>query len=282
MRSGLEDLCVLITGASGGIGEALASAFAAEGANLLLHSHTQLAKLDARVEREGWGERALTGSADVREPGSLDELIERGRARFGRVDVAVVNAGIWPPTSAPLQALEPARIEQVIGVNLLGAIYTCRSFVSALGRSGPRDDGRGASVCLIGSTAGRFGEAGHLPYSVTKAGMHGLMLSLKNEIVQLDPYARVNLVEPGWTVTPMAEAALEQPGAIEQVCATMPLRQLARPEDIAHSVVFLSAPGLARHVSGEVITVAGGMEGRKLWAAGDVDPGRVRERLKHD
>jgi len=122
----------------------------------------------------------------------------------------------------------------------------------------------------------------HLPYSVTKAGLHGLMRSLKNELPALDPYARVNTVEPGWTVTPMAEAALDQPGAIAKVCATMPVRQLARPEDIARAVVFMSSPTLARHVSGEVLTVAGGMEGRKLWTADEIDDAAVRARLESD
>ena len=120
----------------------------------------------------------------------------------------MINAGIWPAEDAPLHEVDPDRVREVLEVNLLGAIWTARAFVRALAQDGPRADGRGASVCLIGSTAGRFGEAGHLEYAVSKSGLYGLMRSLKNEIVALDPYARVNLVEPGWTVTPMAEASL--------------------------------------------------------------------------
>ncbi len=280
MHTQIAGLTVLITGASGGIGEALARAFADEGANLLLHSQRRGAELERLVAASGWSERALVGEADIREPEALDSLLGAGRQRFGRVDVAIVNAGIWPPEDLPLHRLDPARVREVIEVDLLGAIWTCRSFMRLLAELGPREDGRGASVCLIGSTAGRFGEANHLEYSVAKAGLHGLMRSLKNEIVRVDPWARVNLVEPGWTVTPMAAAALEQPGLIEKVCATMPLRQLATPQDIAGSVVYLSAPGMARHVSGEVITVAGGMEGRRLWTDADIDPNRVRQRLQ--
>jgi 3-oxoacyl-[acyl-carrier protein] reductase len=277
--SKLAGLTVLITGASGGIGEALARAFAAERANLVLHGRSRADKLDDLVGLHGWGERAIVGTGDLREPEALDELFERGRERFGRVDVVIANAGIWPPEDKPLHELEPERIREVLDVNLLGTIFTCRSFAAQLAGLGPRLDGHGASVCLIGSTAGRFGEAKHLEYAVSKAGLHGLLLSLKNELVELDPWARVNLVEPGWTVTPMAEAALEQPGAIEKVCATMPLRQLARPEDVAAAVVFLSSPTLARHISGEVLTVAGGMEGRRLWTTEQIDPTNVRSRL---
>ena len=279
MDSQLAGLTVLITGASGGIGEAVASAFAAEGANLVLHGNSRADKLEDLVGLQGWGDRALIGCADLREPDALDPLLDEARTRFGRVDVVVANAGIWPPEDKPLHELEPERIREVIDVNLLGAIFTCRSFAAQLAAHGPRADGRGASICLIGSTAGRFGEAKHLEYAVSKAGLYGLMRSLKNELVELDPWARINLVEPGWTVTPMAAASLEQAGAIEKVCATMPLRQLARPADVARSVVFLSSPGLARHLSGEVLTVAGGMEGRRLWADAQIDPDVVRSRL---
>jgi 3-oxoacyl-[acyl-carrier protein] reductase len=279
MHTQIAGLTVLITGASGGIGEALAQAFADEGANLLLHSQRRSVMLERWVAERGLRERAVIGEADVREPHGLDPLLAAGRVRFGRVDVAIVNAGVWPPEDQPLHRLDPGRIREVIDINLLGAIWTCRAFMRQLVEVGPRDDGKGASVCLIGSTAGRFGEANHLEYAVSKAGLHGLMRSLKNEIVHVDPWARVNLVEPGWTVTPMAAAAIEQPGVLEKVCATMPLRQLARPEDVAGAVVFLSAPAAARHVSGEVITVAGGMEGRRLWTQGDIDPSMIRKRL---
>lgn len=282
MDTQLKGLTVLITGASGGIGEALAAEFADEGANLVLHGHSRADKLEDLVGLEGWGERALVGTADLREPEGLDELFERARKRFGRVDVVIANAGIWPPEDKPLHELEVDRIRDVINVNLLGAIFTCRSFAAQLAAHGPRADGRGASICLIGSTAGRFGEANHLEYAVSKAGLYGLMRSLKNELVALDPWARVNLVEPGWTVTPMAEAALATEGTVDRVCATMALRQLARPIDVARAVVFLSSPALARHVSGEVISVAGGMEGRRLWEPEQIDPMVVRSRLERD
>lgn len=280
MQTQLEGLTVLVTGASGGIGEALVHAFLDEGANLILHTQRRAAALVAMVEREGLGDRVMVGEADVREPAELERLIGDARDTFGRVDVAIVNAGIWPPEDLPLHRLEVARVREVIEVDLLGAIWTCRAFMQQLAELGPREDGRGASVCLIGSTAGRFGEANHLEYAVAKAGLHGLMRSLKNEIVALDPWGRVNLVEPGWTVTPMAADAIAQPGVIERVCATMPLRQLARAQDVAASVVFLSSPGLARHVSGEVLTVAGGMEGRRLWTPDQIDPDSVRRRLQ--
>ena len=119
-------------------------------------------------------------------------------------------------------------------------------------------------MVLVGSTAGLFGEAGHADYSSAKAAMtHGLLLSLKNEIVRGAPNGRVNLVAPGWTVTPMTESELNQE-LVDRVTATMALRKVATAEDVARAIVFLCSPAASGHVTGQVITVAGGMEGRLL------------------
>ncbi|HTE04882.1 MAG TPA: SDR family oxidoreductase, partial [Planctomycetota bacterium] len=154
------------------------------------------------------------------------------------------------------------------------------AFLAALARTGPRADGHGASLTFLGSTAGRFGEAGHAEYAAAKAGLRGAMLSLKNEIVHLDPFGRVNLVQPGWTVTHMARPALQQPGVIGRVLSTMPLRQLGRARDVARAIVVLASPAASRHVSGEALTIAGGMEGRQQWTAADVDEEAVRRRAQ--
>jgi len=283
MKSGLAEHIVVITGASGGIGWATAEAFAAEGAYLVLHAHLGLADLQRRVAASPWAKRAHCVAADLRQEGANDAIFAAARERFGRVDVAILNAGIWPPEPLPLWEMDVQRIREVIDTNLVGVILGARAFARQLAAQGPRADGEGANVGLVGSTAGRFGEADHSAYSITKAGLHGLMRSLKNELCRLDPYARVNMVEPGWTVTPMARATLEEdPSVIPRVLATMPLRQLARPEDIARALLFLSSPLLARHISGEVLTVAGGMEGRRLWEPGSIDPDAVRRRLDAD
>jgi 3-oxoacyl-[acyl-carrier protein] reductase len=97
--------------------------------------------------------------------------------------------------------------------------------------------------------------------------------------VLIDPFARVNMVQPGWTATHQVRPELDQPGTIQRITRTMPLRQLARALDIARVVAALSSPALSRHVSGEVLTVAGGMEGRVLWNPDDIDERAVRERV---
>jgi 3-oxoacyl-[acyl-carrier protein] reductase len=275
----LSGKTVLVTGAAGGIGRALAEAFAEEGASLLLTAHAGYDALHGWLAGQPWSGRALAARADVTRPAELARAAAEGVERFGRLDACIVNAGVWPPDDLRLDELPEERLRSTIDINLLGALWTVRAFFGALKRTGPRPDGQGASVTFIGSTAGRFGERFHVDYSVTKAALRGAVLSLKNEIILLDPYGRVNMVEPGWTVTPMAEPALAEPGTIERVLRTTPVRQLARPEDIARAVVFLSSPALARHVSGETLTVAGGMEGRVQWDPGQIDPARVRARL---
>jgi 3-oxoacyl-[acyl-carrier protein] reductase len=219
MDLGLAGLVFFVTGASGGIGAEIVSALRGEGALVAAHSRRGVA--------EDGGTLSVLG--DVRDPGATARAMEQASARFGRVDACVANAGIWPADALELDAMPEARVREVVETNLLGAMWTARAFFAALKAHGPRADGRGASVTFIGSTAGRFGEPGHAEYAATKAALVGLTRSWKNEIVKVDPRARVNLVEPGWTATEMAAEALAASGAIARVTKTMPLQQIATP-----------------------------------------------------
>ena len=242
---------VFVTGGSSGIGRAIVRAFAAEGARVAVYARTA-------VEQ---GDDLASFAGDVRDPAALTSAMDAVAARWGRVDVCVPCAGIWPPETTPIHEQPEERVRAVIDVNLLGTVWTARAFFQALARVGPRADGSGAALILIGSTAGRFGEPGHAEYAASKAALHGLVRSLKNEIVAIDPRGRN--CQPRRAGLdghlPMTAATL---GAEAVVAATrtMPLQQLATPEDIARAVLFFASPALARHVIGEVLTVAGGME----------------------
>lgn len=282
MKLGLEDWTVLVTGASGGIGWSCAELLATEGARVVLVAGGRLDQLTERVATRPWSERSLCLAADVRDAGSVEEAFRRARESFGRVDGAVACAGVWPTQELRLDEMAIEQVRNTVEVNLIGCLWTARSFMRSLGETGTRPDADGASLVLVGSTAGRFGEPGHSDYACTKAGLRGLTRSLRRELAAIDPYARVNLVEPGWTVTEMAREALEQPDAIPGTLRTMPLRQLGRPEDVARSVAFFLSPRASRHVSGEILTVAGGMDGRVSWERDQIDPAAVRRRLEPD
>src|SRR5439155_27062116 len=119
-------------------------------------------------------------------------------------------------------------------------------------------DGRRGSLVLVGSTAGLFGEAGHADYAAAKSAIvHGLLLSLKNEVVRVGSRARVNAVAPGWTESPMTRGSLT-PETLERVTRTMALKKVAQPEDVGAQVVVLGSDRRSGHVTGQRVTVAAG------------------------
>lgn len=259
MNAGLENHVVLITGASGGIGLATARALADEGASLALHYHTNRAPLDALAPQ--LSVRNAIVQADLRNEAQTHALFADAAEQLGRIDAIVVNAGIWRPDDVPLHDMTLAQWNETLTADLTSAFLTCRAFLRHL-RDVPRDS---ASIVLVGSTAGLFGEAGHADYSAAKAALtHGLTLSLKNEIVRLAPRGRVNCVCPGWTDTPMAALHNADAGAVRRATATMPLRKIATPDDVANAIVYLTSPSLSGHLSGTILPIAGGMEGRLL------------------
>jgi 3-oxoacyl-[acyl-carrier protein] reductase len=253
--TGLAGKHVLVTGASGGIGSECARAFAAEGARVVVHYHRGQDRAEA-LQRELPGAVAI--GADLTDETAVDHLFTRAREELGTLDVCAAVAGVWPHDDEPVWRLSLARWEEVLRANLTATFLTARGFLREVQRSG-----RG-NLVLVGSTAGRFGEAGHADYASAKAAIQvGLLLSLKNEIVRIAPGGRVNAVAPGWTYSPMTRGALD-PDAVDLLTRTMPLRKVALAEDIARAVVVLASDELSGHVTGELVTVAGGMEGRTL------------------
>lgn len=120
---------------------------------------------------------------------------------------------------------------------------------------------------VTGSETGKFGQAGHTEYASGKAGLqYGLVRGVKNEIVRLNARARINAVAPGWVDTPLIEGRLDDAHEMwVEAQATVPLRKIARPEDVARAMAFLASHRAAGHISGECISVDGGMEGRIVW-----------------
>jgi len=253
MDVGLAGKGVVVTGASGGIGAACARLFAAEGANVLVHYHRGEERA-AAVAAELGG--APVARADLTIESEVDALFETARGALGTVDVCAAVAGVWPAEDAPLWELPLARWEETLRQNLTATFLTARAFLREVARNGH------GSLVLVGSTAGCFGEAGHADYAAAKAALQsGLLLSLKNEVTRVAPGARVNAVAPGWTESPMTRGHVD-PDAVRRISRTMALRKVAQPEDVAAQVVVLASDVLSGHVSGQLVTVAGGMEGR--------------------
>jgi 3-oxoacyl-[acyl-carrier protein] reductase len=244
---------VLVTGAAGGIGSATARALAAEGARVGVHYHSSAAAAERLAAEIG----GVPLQADLRDEAAADALVPNAVAALGRLDGCVANAGTWDPDDVPIARMSVARWRDTVESNLTATFLTARAYLRHV------EQAKAGSLVLVGSTAGIFGEAGHVDYSASKAALTGVLLSLKNEIVRTAPLARVNLVAPGWTVSPMTAKDLSEE-SIARVTATMALRKIAAAEDVARAIAFLLSPLAAGHVTGEVITVAGGMEGRLL------------------
>ena len=254
MELGLEGSTVLVTGASGGIGAATARTLAAEGARVGVHYHSNRAAAEALAAQIG----GVALQADLRDEAAADALVPAAVEALGRLDACVANAGTWEPEDVPITRMSLERWRSTLDANLTATFLTARSYLRHVEASGA------GSLVLVTSTAGLFGEAGHVDYAAAKAAVsYGLLLSLKNEIVRSAPLARVNAVAPGWTVTPMTEGMFSDE-AVARVTSTMPLRKVATAEDVARSIAFLCSPHAAGHVTGQMITVAGGMEGRLL------------------
>jgi 3-oxoacyl-[acyl-carrier protein] reductase len=277
METGLKNKVVLVTGASGGIGSGIARQFAEEGATVVLHYNRGRARAVAlQRELEAAGCPALAIQANLTSETAVRRLFAAVVKRFKRIDTLIANAGAWETRDFPLHEMSLRQWRATMDGVLTSTFLSAREFMRVVAR---QEQG---NAILIASTAAVFGEAGHADYAAAKSAMaFGLTRSLKNEMARIAPHTaeycggRVNCICPGWTVVPRLAAKLGDAQTIRKVTATMALPQLARPEDIGNAAVFLASDKLARHITGQTLVIAGGMEGRWLWQPEEVDPAIV-------
>jgi 3-oxoacyl-[acyl-carrier protein] reductase len=249
----LDGRTALITGASRNIGRAIALAYAAEGADLLLNTRTNREELEAvAADCRKAGVRVATALADVSDAAAVAAMVERGVAELGPVDVLVCNAAIRPHTSLIDTSVEDWH--HVLGVNLHSAFYLARAVVPGM------KERRRGSIIALGGLSSLTGRPNTAAVTAAKTGLLGLVRALAAE---LGPFGiRANMVMPGLIDTERRyaewypEFKQTPPGSPEQLKA-IPLGRLGRPEDIAEACVFLASDASA-YVTGDTLRVMGG------------------------
>jgi 3-oxoacyl-[acyl-carrier protein] reductase len=239
----LDDRIALITGASGGIGAAIARALHAQGAKVVL-SGTRVAALEALAGE--LGARAFVAPADLAEPLAAEGLIAAAEAAAGPVDILVNNAGLTRDGLA--LRMKDADWQAVIEVDLAAPFRLARAALKGMLR---RRMGR---IISISSIVGATGNAGQANYAAAKAGLVGMSKALAQEVASRG--VTVNVVAPGFIETAMTEVLPEtQRTALAQ---RIPLGRLGQPDDIAGAVVYLASDEAA-WVTGATLHVNGGM-----------------------
>ncbi|KAJ7112487.1 NAD-P-binding protein [Mycena epipterygia] len=256
----LQDVHVLLTGASGAIGRETARLFLTQGAKLTAHYNTNAIPLDTLSVEFGI-ERVFATQANLAVEDDVVHMFAAANKALGAVQVVVINHAVYPMTDEPVATMALDRWRATLDTNLTSPFLVAREFLRQLEPTSDAVKSK-ASILFVGSAAGKYGDAGHADCAATKSAlMYGLTLSLKNEIVKIAPRGRVNSVAPGWVRTPLGEDALKDPAIVYHALATTPLKKVAEPWDIAAQIVVLSSPRLSGHVTGQVVMVDGGMEG---------------------
>jgi NAD(P)-dependent dehydrogenase (short-subunit alcohol dehydrogenase family) len=245
----LDRKVAFITGASRGIGEAIARRFASEGARVVLASRDRAACERIAGEIAASGREAIVAACDVTDRGSIAMAIAVAVAKWGRLDVLVNNAGTGGPT--PLDDPDDARWDAILATNLTAVFRVTREASPFLPEGG--------RVINLSSVLGRFGVAGLGAYSATKHGVIGLTRTLALELAPRK--ITVNAICPGWVETEMAREGFRRIAGEEkgrEIAAKMaPLNRVLVPEEVAGLAAYLASDD-ARSVTGQAIVIDGG------------------------
>ncbi|NLM20764.1 MAG: 3-oxoacyl-[acyl-carrier-protein] reductase [Peptococcaceae bacterium] len=243
----LKDKTALVTGASRGIGRAIALALAKEGAAIVINyvSNRSLAEEVVR-EIEKTGGKALAIGADVSNFEEAGALVAKAKEVFGSVDILVNNAGVTK--DGLIMRMTEEDFDRVLEVNLKGAFNCCRHVVPLMVKQ------RSGRIINITSIVGLVGNAGQANYAASKAGLVGLTKSLAKEIGSRG--ITVNAVAPGFIETDMTSGLTEK--MKEAAKENIALKKLGTPADVANAVCFLASEKAA-YITGQVISVDGGM-----------------------
>jgi 2-deoxy-D-gluconate 3-dehydrogenase len=243
----LEGRACIVTGASRGLGRAIALALADAGAAVALAARSE-ADLEetARLVGERGG-RAVVVPTDVSAYARVAALVDATIATFGRLDVVVNNAGI--AKVAPFAEMSPDHWREVIDVNLHGVFNGCRAAVPHLIRQG------GGKIINLASVLGRVGLPGYTAYGASKGGVIALTRTLGVELARHN--VQVNAIAPGWFITDMNDEAFANPTIRDRLLRDVPARRTGRLEEIGPLAVYLASPA-SDFMTGQTIYLDGG------------------------
>ncbi len=255
----LNNKVALITGGSRGIGAETVRMFSRAGARVAFSYAQARGPAETLAAECGPSGNCVAFQQQLSTPAEGRALVESTVAAFGRLDILVVNHGIWPPNDAPIAEMTEAQWRQTMGVNLDSVFGLVQAAVAQMQRqeraTSDAPDAPTGHIVLISSTAGQRGEANHADYAVTKGALISLTKSLSSELAPKG--ILVNCVAPGWVATEMSAAALDHPEVGLKIAAGIPVGRPASAAEIAGPVLFLCTP-LAGFISGEVLNVNGG------------------------
>jgi len=245
----LKDKVAIVTGASRGIGRAIALAFAREGANVVINFRTRDDLAEEVVSKiKKLGQKALKVQADVRNLEEVNEMVELVIKEFGRIDILVNNAGIIRDKT--LRKMTKDDWDDVIQTNLTGIFNCCKAVWESMIKAG------GGCIINISSVVGEMGNFGQTNYAASKAGVIGFTKSLAKEGARKG--IRVNAIAPGFIETDMITSVPEE--IKKKLLKQIPLGRFGKPEEVAKLAVFLASED-ASYITGQTININGGLYG---------------------
>lgn len=249
MAKAIEGKVAIITGASKGIGAAIAAAYAREGARVVISSRKQDALDEVAAAITDAGGEALAIAAHMGEVEQVQALVERTIDHWGRVDIAVNNAAI-NPHYGPLLTADEGQLDKIFDVNLKGYFRLCKAVEPNMRANG------GGKIINIASIAGLQPAMNMGVYSISKAGI--LMLTRVPAVELGDANIQVNALAPGLIKTKFSQALWENDRLVEHVEARTPLGRLGQVEDVVGAALFLASPA-SDYITGDVIVIDGGV-----------------------